>query len=165
MEVVDGLVTTIEYTLKDAAGEVLESSQDRGAITFKMGSDRMLPGLAKVIKGMKVGETREGIIPPGELVPAETTAKRDIPRAEFPEGLSPKLGDRFQAKDHNGQPVIFEVIEESKEAVKVQLLHILHEREIHYEVKVLAARRSNIPPPPPVDVPDMTDDLLVEEED
>ncbi|MBU0550216.1 FKBP-type peptidyl-prolyl cis-trans isomerase [Myxococcota bacterium] len=163
MEVVDGLVTTIEYTLKNAKGEIVESSQARGAITFKMGSDRMLPGLAKVIKGMKVGEARQGTIPPGELVPVEMTAKREIPLSEFPEGVKPKLGDRFRAKDHNGQPVIFEVIEVMEEAVKVQLLHILHEEEIHYEVKVLAARRSNIPPPPPVDVPDMTEDLLEEE--
>ncbi|MFN3201508.1 MAG: peptidylprolyl isomerase [Bradymonadia bacterium] len=160
MQIADGMVVTIEYTLKDDKGEVVESSQDRGAISFRMGDSRMLPGLAKAIHGMEVGQTREGKIPPGQLVPAEMTDTREVLLAEFPEGIDPKMGDRFQAKDLEGRPVMFEVFERSDEAVKVRLLHILHDVEVSYTVKVLAARKANIPPPPPVDgVPDFTDDL------
>ncbi len=164
MQISDGQVVTIEYTLKDADGVLVESSEGRGPITFKLGSDRMLPGVAKAIEGMTVGESRSGVIPPGELLPREVTRTRQIPTGEFPEGLDPKPGDRFQAKDENGQPVIFEVTERSESSVTVQLLHVLHDKEVHYEVKVLAARKSNLPPPPPVDVPDMTDDLELSEE-
>lgn len=164
MRIADGLVVTIEYTLRDAAGEVLESSADRGPVTWKLGSERMLPGIANAIEGMEVGESRTGIIPPGELVPRDTTRTRDVALGEFPEGLDPKLGDRFQAKDEGGHPVIFEVTARTDEAVTVQLLHVLHDQEVHYEVKVLAARKSNLPPPPPVDVPDMTEDIELSEE-
>ena len=160
MQIAEGQIVTIEYTLRNADGEVLEASAERGPVTFKLGSDRMLPGLAKVVDGMSVGESRAGVIPPGELVPREFTASRDVPRSEFPEGLDPKVGDRFKAKDLDGQPVLFEVTKTTDEHVIVQLLHILHDVEVHYEVKVLAARKSNLPPPPPVDVPDMTDLLL-----
>ncbi len=165
MRIADGLVVTIEYTLKDAGGAVLESSAERGPVTWKLGSERMLPGIANAIEGMEVGESRTGIIPPGELVPRETTRTRDVALAEFPKGLDPKLGDRFQAKDESGHPVIFEVTKCTDEAVTVQLLHVLHDQEVHYEVKVLAARKSNLPPPPPVDVPDMTDDLLLSDDE
>ncbi len=161
----EGRVVTIEYTLRDAADNVLESSADRGPVTFKLGSDRMLPGLEKAIDGMQVGETRTGVIPAGQLVPRESTSTRDVPTNEFPEGIDPKVGDRFQAKGVDGQPVIFEVIEQTDTAVKVRLLHPLHDTEVHYEVKVLAARKSNLPPPPPVDVPDLTEDLLEPDEE
>lgn len=160
MQIEDGMVVTIEYTLKDDQGQVVESSEDRGAISFRMGDARMLPGLVKVIRGMSVGERRVGTIPPGQLVPADQTDTRAVSLAEFPEGLNPQVGQRFQARDLEGRPVMFEVFERDDETVKVRLLHILHEVEVSYEVKVIAARRSNVPPPPPVEgVPDLTDEL------
>lgn len=162
MEIHEGLVVTIEYTLRDARGEVLETSADRGPVTFKLGSDRMLPGLARALDGMKVGETRRGVIPPGQLVPREMTATRQVGLTEFPKGVEPDVGDRFKARGPDGQPVLFEVVERSGDTVTVQLLHALHETEVHYEVTVLAARKSNLPPPPPVDVEDLTDDLIEE---
>ncbi len=164
MQIAEGLVVTIEYTLRDAAGKVLESSADRGPVTFKIGSDRMLPGVEKAIDGMTVGETRKGVIPPGELVPRKATATREVSFSEFPEGVRPDVGDRFQAKGVDGNPVVFEVLEKHDAGVKVQLLHPLHDTEVHYEVRVLAARKSNLPPPAPLDVPDLTDELLEPEE-
>ena len=163
MQIQDGQVVTIEYTLKDPEGNVLESSAERGPVTFKLGSDRMLPGVARAIEGMTVGESREGVIPAGQLVPREFTTSRTVRLDEFPEGVEPQVGDRFQAKGDGGQPVLFEVNERTEDSVSVQLLHILHDQPVHYEVTVLAARKSNLPPPPPLDVPDMTEDLVAEE--
>lgn len=160
MRIEDGQVVTINYTLRNADGEVLESSAERGAISFQLGAQRMLPGLAKAMVGMSVGETRKGVIPPGELVPREVVPTQSIPLAEFPAGVEPSIGDRFGAKSAEGQPVIFEVSERGDDSVTVLLLHPLHDTEVHYEVEVLAARKANLPPPPPVDLPDMTDELL-----
>lgn len=162
MQIADGHIVTIEFTLRDAEGKTLESTDDSGPITFTLGKDRMLPGLAKVIQGMTVGETREGKIAPGELVPKHVTGKRVVPSKEFPGGNLPDLGARFQAKGANGQPLIFEVVEKTDAHCTVQLLHPLHDVEVAYTVKVVAARRANIPPPPPVDAEDLTDDLVIE---
>ena len=167
MKIGNGQVVTIEFTLKDGDGSVLESSKDSGAITFVMGADRMLPRLSKAMEGMAVGETRTGTIPPGQLVPIETTGTRRVPFNEFPAGTRPGLGDRFQAKGANGGALQFEVTEVQDDAVIVHLLHPLHDHEIFYEVTVLAARRVSVPPPPPGvedadDVVDLTDDLLEE---
>lgn len=163
MEIREGDVVTIEFSLRDGDGKVLESSDSHGPVSFKLGSDRMLPGLAKAITGMKIGERREGRIPPGELVPRDALPPRRVPLNEFPKGVKPGLGDRFQAKNADAQTVTFEVVKDADDAVEVVLLHPLHDTEVHYEVKVLAARKSNLPPPPPVDLPDLTDDLLESE--
>lgn len=157
MQIEEGQIVTIDFTLRNADGEVLESSADRGSITFKLGSQRMLPGLAKAMEGMKVGETRKGVIPAGQLVPRDAAPTRKVFFAEFPEGVEPGMGDRFQAKGPEGNPVIFEVTERHDDGVTVLLLHPLHDTEVSYEVEVLAARKSNLPPPPPVDLPDMSD--------
>lgn len=160
MEIREGDVVTIEFSLRNSDGEVLESTAAQGPISFKLGSDRMLPGVAQAITGMKIGEQREGRIAPGALVPLDALPPRRVLLSEFPPGVKPGLGDRFQAKDADGKPVTFEVVKQTDEAVEVVLLHPLHDTEVHYEVKVLAARKSNLPPPPPVDLPDLTDELL-----
>ncbi len=126
MEIATGFVVTIEYTLRDAAGKVLETSSERGPITFRLGSDRMLPGVEKVLHGMKVNEVRTGIIPPGQLVPLTATGYRHVGWEEFPEGMRPELKQRFQAKGVDGQPVLFEVVEKDDTGVRVHLLHPLH---------------------------------------
>lgn len=163
MRIEEGQIVTIEYSLRSAAGDVLESSKDRGPVTFKLGSERMLPGLAKAMEGMQVGEVRKGVIPAGELVPRASAPSRKVLFTEFPEGVEPKVGDRFQARNPEGQPVTFEVSERHDDGVTVLLLHPLHDTEVRYEVEVLAARKSNLPPPPPVDLPDMSD--LIESSD
>ncbi|MCB9545686.1 MAG: FKBP-type peptidyl-prolyl cis-trans isomerase [Myxococcales bacterium] len=164
MQIEDGQVVTIEYVLKDVAGKVLESSSEGGAISFRFGVDRMLPGLARAMVGMAVGETRTGVIPPGELVPAASTAYRVVQASEFPAGTKMAVGDRFGARGPDGRPLQFEVSEiQADGAARVHLLHALHDVEVHYEVKVVAARKPGLPPPPPVDVPDLSDDLLDED--
>jgi len=157
MRIQEGQIVTIEYTLRGADGGVLESSRDRGSITFKLGSQRMLPGLAAAMEGMQVGETRKGVIPAGKLVPRDAAPTSKVLFSEFPDGVRPAVGDRFQAKGPEGNPVIFEVNEGHDDGVTVLLLHPLHDTEVSYEVEVLAARKSNLPPPPPVDLPDMSD--------
>jgi len=162
MELTDGLVVTIELTLWDQDGEVIESAEGAGAMTFRLGGDRILPGIAAVLTGMKVGETREGVIPPGELVPQSAAPRRRVLLTEFPEGTDTTVGARFQAKAPNGQPVQFEIIERSDDAVVACMLHPLHDHEVKYMVKAIAARRPDVPPPPPIDAPDLTDDLDLE---
>lgn len=157
MQIADGHIVTLTYTLRDADGTVLESSADRGPLTFTLGSQRMLPGLAQAITGMAVGETRKGVIPAGKLVPREAAPRQFIALGEFPPGTAPKLGDRFAAKNPEGQPVVFEVVERRDDGVTVLLLPPLHDTEVHYEVEVIAARKPNLPPPPPIDLTDMTD--------
>jgi FKBP-type peptidyl-prolyl cis-trans isomerase 2 len=160
MEIADGCVVTIEYSLRDERGLVLESSAARGPVSFRMGSSRMLPGLARAMQGMRVGETRTGTIPAGQLVPRELTSSRRVALDEFPEGVDPQVGQRFRARADDGQPVMFEVTAREPSGVTVQLLHVLHDVEVHYEVKVLAARKTNVPPPTPGDVLDLTAELV-----
>jgi FKBP-type peptidyl-prolyl cis-trans isomerase 2 len=109
----------------------------------------MLPGIAAVIMGMEVGATKSGELAPGELVPPKKAAATRVPLGEFPDGADPKVGDRFQAKDASGADVMFEVFERDEDAVRIWPLHPLHDRRLGYEVKVVSARRPELPPPTP----------------
>ncbi|MCK6575805.1 FKBP-type peptidyl-prolyl cis-trans isomerase [Myxococcota bacterium] len=162
MEVTEGLVVVLDFTLTDPAGQVIETTSGAEPITFQFGTRSILPGLAKTIEGMKVGETRTGKIPAGQLVPRDALGKRHVPKAELPAGASPKVGDRFTAKEAgHAQPVTLEVVSVDATGIDVQLLHPLHLIDVGYEVVVRAIRRPNVPPPPPVAVEeDLTDAVL-----
>ncbi len=165
MEVTTGLFVTLDFTLTEPSGKVIETTAGAEPITFQFGSRSILPGLATAIEGMKVGETRKGTIPPGQLVPREFCGKRHVPRKELPAGASPKVGDKFAAKDiGHAQPVNLEVVATDDDGIDVILLHPLNEVEIGYEVTVVAARRPNVPPPAPMTVEeDLTDAVLLDE--
>lgn len=162
MEIAEGLVVTLDFTLTDPAGKVIETTQGGEPITFQFGGRHILPGLAKAIEGMKVGESRTGKIPAGSLVPRDAGGKRRVPRSELPAGASPKVGDRFAAKEAgHAQPVQLEVLTVDAQGIEVLLLHPLHDTEVGYDVTVRAVRRPNVPPPPPVAVEeDLTDAVL-----
>lgn len=165
MEITDGLVVTLDFTLTDPAGKVIETTSGGEPITFQFGERHILPGLAKAIVGLKPGENRTGKIPAGELVPRDALGSRRVPRAELPAGASPKVGDRFAAKEAgHAQPVTLEVTSVTDEAIEVLLLHPLHSVEVGYEVTVRAVRRPNVPPPPPVAVEEDLTDAVLEEE-
>lgn len=139
MTIPDEQVVTIDYTLKNARDQVLESSQESGPLTFRLDDRRLLPGLAEVLHDMDVGETKRGTIPPGRLVPVERTPKRRIPRGEFPEEAAPKPGDRFVARDPDGRPMALQVFDVEGSDVLVHVLHPLHDEPVRYEVTVVSA--------------------------
>ena len=60
-----GKLISVHYTLWREGGEVVDSSLDRGrAFNFVLGAHRVIPGLEEGVVGMKVGGTRQLVVPP-----------------------------------------------------------------------------------------------------
>jgi FKBP-type peptidyl-prolyl cis-trans isomerase SlyD len=163
MRIGQGHFVTIEYTLWNAAGEVVEDSSKLGTpVQLRWGIDKVLPGLTSVLEGMSVNEEKEGTIPAGTLVPREQCATRRILKKEFPEGVTPSVGDKFMASD-GVRPVMFELeSEDGADAFVARLLHPLHEQDVKFKVRVTAVRKADVPPPPPMadDVEELADDSI-----
>jgi FKBP-type peptidyl-prolyl cis-trans isomerase 2 len=164
MQISDGQIVSIHFTLRSADGKVLETTEGAEPMSFQFGARKILPGLAQAMQGMEVGGSREGVIPAGRLVPADQCPRRRIPASELPDGARPPVGHRFQARDAaGGKAVHLEVVAVDATGLDVAVLHPLHETEVHYEVRVVSARRANLPPPPPVEVDEDLTDALTEE--
>ena len=50
---------TLDYTLKDDTGEVLDSNSGKEPLAFKQGAQQIIPGLDKALLGMKVADTKK----------------------------------------------------------------------------------------------------------
>lgn len=89
-------VITFHYTLKNQAGEVLDSSQGADPMNYLEGSDMLIPGLVPVLEKMKQGDSQAVVVAPeqayGEKDPRlEVTIPKDqVPKPDV------KVGDHFQ---------------------------------------------------------------------
>jgi FKBP-type peptidyl-prolyl cis-trans isomerase 2 len=158
---VDKRIVSLEYEIKVAGGELLESSAQRGPLRFISGSGQLLPALEQRIAKLKEGQEESGVIKAAEAfgdlsaLPLKTIARKEFPANEK---LDPKR--IFEARAAGGEPIRFMVESVEGDTVKVRFLHALHDKDIGYRVKVLAVEDASRPPALPdgmVDLEEVND--------
>jgi FKBP-type peptidyl-prolyl cis-trans isomerase SlyD len=161
MKVAQGTVVTLAYDITTESGEIIESSDISGPITFLAGQARLLPGLDKRIEGMVKDQEETFEFPPEEAFgTVETAPERELPRSEFPADAQLNPGLEFEAGMPGGQSVKLRVVEAGSETVKVKMIHPLAGQKIGMHVKIVGVREAtkaereggqviSKPPPPP----------------
>ncbi|HMF44018.1 MAG TPA: peptidylprolyl isomerase [Polyangia bacterium] len=139
MEVGADKAVTIHYTLRDDAGEVLDSSEGREGLTYLHGAGNIVPGLEKALDGKQVGDELKV-----KIAPADGYGERDeenirkVPRRRLPEGkIAPGMRLRLQT-DHG--PMIVAVTAVEGDYVTIDGNHPLAGMTLHFEVKVVEVR-------------------------
>ena len=134
---------TLDYTLKDDDGEVLDASgaEDGEPIEYVHGYGMLVPGLEAALSGMNEGDEKEVLVPAeagyGEY---DDELVLEIERAEFPNPKKVDIGDEFIAESPDGDEVAMEVIEIKDDVVVVDANHPLAGMTLHYSVKVRSVR-------------------------
>jgi FKBP-type peptidyl-prolyl cis-trans isomerase 2 len=153
-------IVTLEYDLRIAGGELLESSEKRGPLRFVSGSGQLLPALEERIDKLGLDQEESGVLKASEAFgDLSKLPVRSIPRSEFPATEKLDVGRIFEAGTATGERIRFMVVEADDKAVKVRYLHALHDKDIAYRVKVLSVEDARRPPA----LPSSLLDLEVEE--
>ena len=127
---------SFHYTLRDAAGRVLDTSRGGEPTSFLEGSGQIIDGLADALGLMAVGERRTVVVPPARgygLREAELVQK--VPKARLPVA-DLKVGDQFQTGPDRQDPVVTVVAIEGDE-VLLDANHPLAGQELHFEVELI----------------------------
>ncbi|RMG99380.1 MAG: hypothetical protein D6705_03300 [Deltaproteobacteria bacterium] len=141
MNVEEGCVVTLTYDLTTEDGEIVESSDITGPISFIVGRGAIIKGLDRRLIGLSVGDERDFEFPPEEAFGrVEDAPIQVIPTSELPKDASLQKGMRFEAKLPNGQPVILQFEEQTDQGAKMRVLHPLAGRTIGMSIKVEAVR-------------------------
>lgn len=160
MKVAPDTVVTLSYDITNQAGEIIESSDISGPISFLAGRSGMIPGLDKRLLGLESGTEHTFEFPPEEAFGrVEDGPTRVIGRKEFPAGAKLDVGAEFEAGMGGGQTVKLRVIDSNADEVTVRLVHPLAGQRITMSVKVEAVRAAtaaeresgkvqSAPPPP-----------------
>jgi FKBP-type peptidyl-prolyl cis-trans isomerase SlyD len=142
----DGMMVSLEYTLKSADGKVMETSKGREPLKYIHGKKMMIPGLEKELTGMKIGGEKHVTVKPedayGKINPS---AVQEIPKEKIPpNGL--KVGAVLAAKSPEGMVVPMTVRQIKEKTVVLDMNHPMAGKTLVFDVKVVDIQPAPLPP-------------------
>ena len=139
MQVADQKAVTINYTLKDETGQVIDSSEGRTPLTYLHGAGNIVPGLEKALAGKQEGDALAVTLSPDEGYGQRDESQiRNIPRRKLPEGKI-EVGTRLQIKTDGGY-LVATVIGVRGDYATVDANHPLAGKTLHFDVTVVGVR-------------------------
>jgi FKBP-type peptidyl-prolyl cis-trans isomerase SlyD len=143
----DGMMVSLDYTLKSPEGKVLETSNGREPLKYIHGQKMMIPGLEKELTGMKVGGEKHVTVKPedgyGKINPS---AVQEVPKEKVPPNAL-KVGAVLAARSPEGVVVPMTVKQIKEKTVVMDMNHPMAGKTLVFDVKVVDIQPA--PPPPP----------------
>jgi FKBP-type peptidyl-prolyl cis-trans isomerase SlyD len=134
-----GRTITFHFTLRDAAGHLLETSQGGAPVAFVEGDGTIIDGLEAALRGLTAGTRKSVVVPAahgyGERDESlvQRVKRSTVPVADL------KVGDRFQTGPDRHAPIVTVVGLEGDDVV-LDANHPLAGVELHFAVEVVAVR-------------------------
>jgi len=134
------VVVSMEYTLH-VENEEIDSSKGQDPLQFLVGYGNIISGLEREMMGMKVGESKDVVIPPAEgYGEFDEDAFMSVPRDAFPKDMSIEEGVELSVRDDSGQSRYARVETIEGDSVTLNFNHPLAGDELHFNVKVTSLR-------------------------
>lgn len=135
---------SIDYTLTNDAGEVIDSSAGGAPLVYLQGAGNIIPGLEKALEGKAVGDELKVSVEPedayGEFNPDLLST---LSRSMF-EGVDElEVGMQFHASAPDGQMQIVTIRDLDGDDVTVDGNHPLAGKRLNFEVKVVDIREAS----------------------
>jgi FKBP-type peptidyl-prolyl cis-trans isomerase SlyD len=142
MEITDGRVATIHYTLTDDDGQVIDKSPQQKPLSYLHGAGKIVPGLEKALSGKQAGDSVKAEVPPEQgYGPRHDAMVQEVPRSAFPDIDAVKPGMQFEARTERG-PLLVTVTDIGAEQVTVDGNHPLAGKTLHFAVEVADVREA-----------------------
>lgn len=142
--IADGKVVSFHYTLRNDAGEVLDSSSGGEPLSYLHGAGSIVPGLENQLTGQAAGAKLRVTVPAGEgYGEYQDELKHAVSRNQFPPGVDIQVGMQFGAQGPNGEQMAVWVREVTGDSVTIDFNHPLAGQALHFEVEVVSLRESS----------------------
>ena len=140
MQVANNRVVSIDYTLKDADDQVIDTSEGREPLAYIHGTGQIIPGLEKALEGKGAGEDVSVTITPEEgYGERDDSMVMQIPREQFEGADQIEPGMQFQAETDEGVRILT-VLEAGDQEVTVDGNHPLAGVTLNFNVNVVEVR-------------------------
>ena len=142
--VADGQVVSMHYTLKNDAGEVLDSSQGREPLAYLHGAHNIVPGLEKQLAGKAVGDSVDAVVPAAEgYGEKDGPGPQPVRKTAFPDGAELSPGMQLLAQGPDGGAIPLWVVEVRDDDVLVDTNHPLAGETLHFAVEIVGLRAAS----------------------
>lgn len=133
-------VVSINYTLTNDAGEVMDTSEGREPLTYLHGANNLIPGLEKEMEGKTEGQNFKVSIPPAEAYGESNPELVQTLSKEMFKGVDkvePGMG--FTAQGPQGEQHIV-VTAVDGDQVTIDANHPMAGKTLHFAVEIVNVR-------------------------
>jgi FKBP-type peptidyl-prolyl cis-trans isomerase SlyD len=149
MKITDGLLIELDYVLRVADGDVVETSEEEGPLVYLHGNEEIPAKLEQALEGKEPGAKLELTLEPVEAFGEyDVEAMTTVARSEFPEDVELEEDQWIQVEvEMEGEEeasgnfdIDMRVVEVNDEAVVLDANHPLAGVTITYSVEVRTVR-------------------------
>jgi len=132
-----GDTVKVHYTGKLDDGTVFDTSADREPLQFTIGQGQLIPDFEQAVVGMNPGESKTVQIPSENAYgPHRQEMVMEVGRNEFPADLEPKVDQRLQVRQQDGQTFPVTVTAVSESSVTLDANHPLAGKDLTFDVQL-----------------------------
>ncbi len=143
MTVTKNAVVTMDYALTNPEGEVLDTSEGRGPLSYLHGAGNIIPGLEDALEGKAQGEHVSAVIDAKDAYGERDESRVvDLPRDRFSGVETIEPGMQFQAQVDGGTQILT-VQSATDETVTVDANHPLAGVTLTFEVDIRDVREAS----------------------
>jgi FKBP-type peptidyl-prolyl cis-trans isomerase SlyD len=141
MTISDNTVVSINYTLKDDEGTVLDTSENRDPLSFVYGAGSIIPGLEKALAGKTEGDSLEVVVQPAEAYGEyNDELVFAVGKDRFQDATGLEIGSQVQAQTADGSVQVLTVKDVQDEQITLDANHPLAGQTLHFAVEVAVVR-------------------------
>lgn len=142
----DGLMISLEYTLKGADGKIIESTKGHEPVRYIHGQNMMIPGLERELTGMKVGGQKNVKVKPEDAYgPVNAKAFQEVPKEQIPANAH-KVGAILAGPSPDGGIMPVRVHQIKEKTIVLDLNHPLAGKTLVFDVRIVDIQA--VPQPP-----------------
>jgi FKBP-type peptidyl-prolyl cis-trans isomerase SlyD len=135
-------VIGFHYTVKDPAGNLVDTSEGASPLLFLTGQGQIIPGLEKELMGLAVGEKKNIVVNAkdayGDIIDELLIT---VKKSQFPEDAVLNVGDQFQVNNEPTAPV-FTVKSVEGDDINLDGNHPMAGKDLHFEVEITESRNA-----------------------
>lgn len=143
MQIEQNSVVTLNYTLKDNDGNVIDQSDD-GSFLYLHGAMNIIPGLENALTGKSAGDELSVTVSPEEGYGAKDPQRiQEVPKEMFENSSDIAIGTQFHAQSPDGGAIVVTVTEVKDDVVVIDGNHALAGVDLNFDVKVVDVRAAS----------------------
>ena len=143
MHIEKNRVVTLNYTLRDEQGTVIDSSGGRAPLRYLHGKGNIIPGLEQALAGKAAGDKLDVTVPPEQGYGSrDERLVQIVARAKFGDAANLAPGMQVRASGRQGSRLVT-VVRVDRDFVTVDGNHPLAGRTLHFSVEVADVRKAS----------------------
>jgi FKBP-type peptidyl-prolyl cis-trans isomerase SlyD len=137
-------IITMNYTLKDNEGVVIDTTEDKGAFSFISGANQILPKLEEQIGTMLISSEKNVKLSAENAYGVyDEKAIQKVEKSTFPADTPVEVGMGFVANSPDGHPMPFKVAAVEEKEVTIDFNHPLAGKDLEFDVHLVDIRKAS----------------------